>query len=107
MDIPGVNYLGLMMFSFVGAGLGAALVFGFTSFSRGGIISVKLALAGSALSPCLAHFLPLFCIHWFSKNIDESCIGRKLHWEVMNHPLKDLFSKNILTEWLVSAYNNI
>lgn len=48
VDIPGVNYLGLMMFSFVGAGLGAALVFGITSFSRGGLISVKLALAGSA-----------------------------------------------------------
>lgn len=52
--IPGVTYLGLMMFSFVGAGLGAALVFGITSFSRGGITPVKLALAGSAITSLLS-----------------------------------------------------
>ncbi|WP_260288080.1 iron chelate uptake ABC transporter family permease subunit [Peribacillus aracenensis] len=58
--IPGVNYLGLMMFSFLGAGLGAALVFGITSFSRGGIISVKLALADSVTSSLLSSLSTAF-----------------------------------------------
>ncbi|WP_285769137.1 iron ABC transporter permease [Peribacillus sp. SI8-4] len=54
--MPGITYLGLMMFSFAGAGLGAALVFGITSFSRGGITPVKLALAGSAIASLLSSF---------------------------------------------------
>ncbi|PJN87804.1 FecCD family ABC transporter permease [Bacillus sp. mrc49] len=52
--MPGITYLGLMMFSFAGAGLGAALVFGITSYSRGGITPVKLALAGSAIASLLS-----------------------------------------------------
>ena len=52
--IPGITYLGLMMFSFIGAGFGAALVFGISSLSRGGITPVKLALAGSAITSLLS-----------------------------------------------------
>lgn len=48
--IPGVTYVGMMFFSFAGAGMGAALVFGITSLGRGGITPVKLALAGSAIT---------------------------------------------------------
>lgn len=51
---PAVSYLGLMGFSFVGAGIGAFLVLGITSFSRGGITPVKLALAGSAITTLLS-----------------------------------------------------
>ncbi|WP_078381899.1 FecCD family ABC transporter permease [Sutcliffiella halmapala] len=52
--IPGITYLGLMTFSFIGAGVGSLLVFGITSFSRGGITPVKLALAGSAITALLS-----------------------------------------------------
>ncbi|MFJ7973175.1 FecCD family ABC transporter permease [Psychrobacillus sp. NPDC096389] len=52
--VPSVTYLGLMMFSFVGAGLGAALVFGITAMAKGGMTTVKLALAGSAITSLLS-----------------------------------------------------
>ncbi|MFJ7679812.1 FecCD family ABC transporter permease [Peribacillus sp. NPDC097198] len=52
--LPGMTYIGLMMFSFAGAGLGAAIVFGITSLSRGGSTPVKLALAGSAIASLLS-----------------------------------------------------
>jgi iron complex transport system permease protein len=52
--IPGISYLGLMSFSFIGAGVGAALVFGISSLSKGGITPVKLALAGSAITSLLS-----------------------------------------------------
>ncbi|MBO1512642.1 FecCD family ABC transporter permease [Metabacillus bambusae] len=52
--IPGITYLGLMMFSFIGAGVGATLVFGISSLSKGGITPVKLALAGSAITSLLS-----------------------------------------------------
>ncbi|QCT04155.1 transport system permease [Paenibacillus algicola] len=51
---PAVTYTGLMSFSLAGAGLGAALVFGLTSLSRGGAAPVKLALAGSAITALLS-----------------------------------------------------
>ncbi|WP_042351889.1 FecCD family ABC transporter permease [Bacillus massiliigorillae] len=51
---PSVSYLGLMGFSFVGAGVGAFLVLAITSFSRGGITPVKLALAGAAITSLLS-----------------------------------------------------
>lgn len=52
--LPGISYLGLMMFSFVGAGLGAALVFGISAMAKGGVTPVKLALVGSAITSLLS-----------------------------------------------------
>ncbi len=52
--VPSITYFGLMMFSFVGAGLGAALVFGITAMAKGGVTTVKLALAGSAITSFLS-----------------------------------------------------
>lgn len=52
--MPHIPYFGLSIFSFVGAGMGTALVFGLTSLSRGGITPVKLALAGSAITSLLS-----------------------------------------------------
>lgn len=51
--VPGISYLGMMIFSFVGAGLGVVMVFTITSFSKGGITPVKLALAGTAITSLL------------------------------------------------------
>jgi len=51
--LPGISYFGLSIFSFIGSGLGACLVFGISSLSRGGMTPVKLALAGSAITSLL------------------------------------------------------
>ncbi|TSB45615.1 iron ABC transporter permease [Alkalicoccobacillus porphyridii] len=51
---PHTSSLQLMLFSFAGAGLGACLVFGIGSVSRGGLTPVKLALAGAAVGAFLS-----------------------------------------------------
>lgn len=42
--------MGLVLWSFAGAGLGASTVMGIGMFSRGGLTPVKLALAGTAVT---------------------------------------------------------
>lgn len=44
----------LVLCSFIGAGLGAALVFSISAFGRGGVTPVKLALCGSAITTFLS-----------------------------------------------------
>ncbi|RXZ80792.1 iron ABC transporter permease [Paenibacillaceae bacterium] len=50
---PGLPFMYLIMYSFLGAGLGAALVFGIGSLAKGGLTPVRLVLAGAALSALL------------------------------------------------------
>ncbi|MDW7650663.1 MAG: iron ABC transporter permease [Bacillota bacterium] len=50
---PGTSYLGLMAWSFAGAGLAVLLVYVIGSFAKGGLSPVKLALAGTAVSALL------------------------------------------------------
>ncbi|MFE8696603.1 FecCD family ABC transporter permease [Cytobacillus sp. FJAT-53684] len=52
--LPAITYTGMITFSFIGAGLGAILVFGVSSLSKGGVTPVKLALAGSAITSLLS-----------------------------------------------------
>ncbi|XID96039.1 FecCD family ABC transporter permease [Paenibacillaceae bacterium WGS1546] len=51
---PGLPYMYLILYSFVGAGVGAGLVYGIGSLGRGGLTPVRLVLAGAALSALLA-----------------------------------------------------
>ncbi|RSL30293.1 iron ABC transporter permease [Salibacterium salarium] len=60
----GISSLGLMSWSFAGAGLGAMLVFGIGVFSKGGITPVKLALAGVAVGAMLSSFSSAIAIHF-------------------------------------------
>lgn len=50
---PGTSSIGLMIWSFVGAGLATCLVFAIGTFSKGGLTPVKLALAGTAVGVLL------------------------------------------------------
>ncbi|KGP91215.1 ferrichrome ABC transporter permease [Pontibacillus chungwhensis BH030062] len=61
---PGMTYLGLMSFSFVGAGLGAGIVFLVGAFSKGGLSPVKLALAGTAVGALLSALSSGIAIHY-------------------------------------------
>lgn len=61
---PGTSNIGLMFWSFVGAGLGAGLVFVIGSFSKGGLSPVKLALAGSAVGALLSSIASAIAIHF-------------------------------------------
>nr|WP_188497218.1 iron ABC transporter permease [Pullulanibacillus pueri] len=51
---PHLTYSQTLLFSFVGAGMGAALVFSIVAASRGGNTTVKLALAGAAITSLLS-----------------------------------------------------
>ncbi|SDZ41940.1 iron complex transport system permease protein [Evansella caseinilytica] len=61
---PGTSYVGLMFWSFAGAGIGASLVFAIGSFSKGGLTPVKLALAGAAVSALLQSISTAIAIHF-------------------------------------------
>lgn len=61
---PGISALGLMAWSFAGAGLGAAIVFAVGMFSKGGLTPVKLALAGTAVGTFLRALSSGIAIHF-------------------------------------------
>ncbi|WP_062239118.1 FecCD family ABC transporter permease [Fictibacillus sp. FJAT-27399] len=50
----GANYVTVMIISFIGAGIGAGLVFGLGSMSRGGLSPIRITLAGAAVSALLS-----------------------------------------------------
>lgn len=51
--LPGISFVQLIMLCFIGAGLGAFLVFGISSFGKGGLTPLRLTLAGAAVSALL------------------------------------------------------
>ncbi|MEK0312784.1 FecCD family ABC transporter permease [Cohnella sp. 56] len=51
---PGLPFMYLILYSFAGAGVGAGLVYGLGSLSRGGMTPARLVLAGAGLSALLA-----------------------------------------------------
>ncbi|WP_412677765.1 FecCD family ABC transporter permease [Bacillus swezeyi] len=61
---PGISSIGLMIWSFAGAGFGAAIVFAVGMFSRGGLSPVKLALAGTAVGTFLSAISSSIAIHF-------------------------------------------
>ncbi|WP_124726949.1 FecCD family ABC transporter permease [Staphylospora marina] len=51
--LPGASYMTIMFVSFIGAGLGAGLVFGLGSLTPGGMSPIRITLAGAAVSALL------------------------------------------------------
>lgn len=51
--LPGSSYLSIMLLSFVGAGIGAGIVFGLGSLKAGGMSPIRITLAGAAVSTLL------------------------------------------------------
>ncbi|MCG7407322.1 iron ABC transporter permease [Paenibacillus sp. ACRRX] len=52
--LPGLPYMYLIMYSFIGAAVGAGLIYGIGSLAKGGLTPVRLVLAGAALSALLS-----------------------------------------------------
>jgi len=50
---PSLSYTYLLLFSFIGAGIGAGLVYGTGSLAKGGLTPFRLVLAGAAVSALL------------------------------------------------------
>ncbi len=52
--MPNLPFMSLILYSFVGAGAGAAIVYGVGSLAKGGLTPARLVLAGAALSALLS-----------------------------------------------------
>ncbi len=61
---PGLPFMYLILYSFLGAGVGAGLVFGIGSLARGGLTPVRLVLAGAAVSALLAALSEGIALHF-------------------------------------------
>lgn len=66
--IPGLSFMYLMFFSFLGAGLGAALVYGIGSLTRDGLTPIRLMLAGAALTSLLIALTEALSFYY---NVDQ------------------------------------
>ncbi|MED4475143.1 iron ABC transporter permease [Oceanobacillus caeni] len=51
--LPSLNYFGIMVTCFLGAAIGASMVFGISAVKRGGFSTFKIVLAGAAVSAFL------------------------------------------------------
>ncbi|CAM4246726.1 FecCD family ABC transporter permease [Paenibacillus xylanexedens] len=51
---PGLPFMYIIMYSFIGAGLGVLLVYGFGAASKSGLTPLRLVLAGAAVSAMLS-----------------------------------------------------
>ncbi|CAI8967679.1 Iron(3+)-hydroxamate import system permease protein FhuB [Brevibacillus sp. IT-7CA2] len=51
---PGLPFMYLILYSFLGAGVGAGMVYGIGSLAKGGLTPVRLVLAGAALTALLS-----------------------------------------------------
>ncbi|HWK21867.1 MAG TPA: iron ABC transporter permease [Ureibacillus sp.] len=62
--LPSIPYQSLILFSFIGAGLGSFLVFGMVAIAKGGITPIRLVLAGSAISALLTSLSTIISIRF-------------------------------------------
>ncbi|MCG3417725.1 FecCD family ABC transporter permease [Oceanobacillus jordanicus] len=62
--MPGASNVTVMVWAFLGAGLGAGIVFGVGSLSKSGLTPVKLALAGTAVTALLSSISSAIAIHF-------------------------------------------
>lgn len=61
---PGMSFVNLMLFSFIGAAAAAGLVFGTGAFVKGGLTPVRLVLAGAAVTALLLAISDAIAIHY-------------------------------------------
>ncbi|WP_186578645.1 FecCD family ABC transporter permease [Aquibacillus kalidii] len=62
--VPDASNVTIMIWSFLGAGLGVFIVFGVGSLSKSGLTPVKLALAGTAVTAILSSLSSAIAIHF-------------------------------------------
>ncbi|QCR30950.1 iron ABC transporter permease [Lysinibacillus sp. SGAir0095] len=62
--LPSLPYQSLILFSFIGAGVGAFLVFGMVALAKGGITPIRLVLAGSAITSLLTSLSTIISIRF-------------------------------------------
>ena len=74
--IPAANYFGIMIACFIGAAIGAGLVFGIGAVKKGGFSPFRIVLAGAAISAFLTAIAEGIGLYFnLSKNISQWTAG--------------------------------
>ncbi len=74
--IPAANYFGIMVACFIGAAVGAALVFGIGAAKQGGFSPFRIVLAGAAISAFLTAIAEGIGLYFnLSKNVSQWTAG--------------------------------
>lgn len=93
---PGLKYSYLVMFSFLGAAIGAGLVYGVGSLAKGGLTPMRLVLAGAAVTALLTALSEGIAIYFN--------IGQELaFWSAGGVSGTSWFNLKILTPWVVAG----
>ncbi|GAA0434599.1 iron ABC transporter permease [Lentibacillus halophilus] len=95
--IPGLSYIYIVLFSFVGAGIGAGLVYGIGSLAKGGLTPMRLVLAGAAVTALLTALSEGIAIYFH--------IGQDLaYWTAGGVSGTDWFNLKILAPWMFVGF---
>ncbi|ANU14523.1 ABC-type Fe3+-siderophore transport system permease component [Planococcus halocryophilus Or1] len=74
--VPAANYFGIMIACFIGAAVGAALVFGIGAAKKGGFSPFRIVLAGAAISAFLTAIAEGIGLYFnISKNVSQWTAG--------------------------------
>ena len=93
---PGLSYLRLILFSFIGATIGAVLTYGIASLRRGGATPLRLVLAGAAVSALLAALSQGIALYFdVAQNI--------MFWTAGGVAGSNWEQVGIMTPWLAAA----
>jgi iron complex transport system permease protein len=94
--LPGIGYLPLILFSFLGAGLGTVLVNGIASIRRGGASPLRLVLAGAAVSALLVALSQGIAIYF---NVAQDI----MFWTVGGVAGSNWQQIQIMAPWIIGA----
>ncbi|MCP3776650.1 iron ABC transporter permease [Paenibacillus sp. MZ04-78.2] len=93
---PGMPFMQLILYSFLGAAIGAVMVYGVGSMSKNGLTPVRLALAGSAVAALLIAFSEGIAIYF---NIGQDLA----FWYAGGVAGTKWFQLKIMTPWIIAA----
>ncbi|WP_223869327.1 FecCD family ABC transporter permease [Paenibacillus sabuli] len=94
--IPWLPFAYIIMFSFIGAGLGVALVYGIAYFSRGGMTPLKLVLAGAVVGSLVSGLSQAISL-LFQINYDLA------FWSAGGISTADWFQVSVMLPWIVAG----
>ncbi|MFB6363318.1 FecCD family ABC transporter permease [Paenibacillus elgii] len=93
---PGMPFMQLILYSFLGAAIGAIMVYGVGSMSKNGLTPVRLALAGAAVTALLVAISEGIAIYF---NIGQDLA----FWHAGGVAGTKWFQLKIMTPWIIAA----
>ncbi|MFB1050222.1 FecCD family ABC transporter permease [Paraliobacillus sp. JSM ZJ581] len=101
--LPTINYFGILLACFLGAGVGASLVFSIASIKRGGFSSFRIVLAGAAISAFLGAIAEAIGLYFhISKDISMWTAGGLIgsNWQQLSIIIPCMIGATIIALFL-------